>query len=94
MTVLVTGAAGFIGYHLSEALVARGERVVGLDNLNAYYDVRLKEARLARLQRHKAVPLREARHRRARGGRRSCSPGPTRSTASSISPPRPACAIR
>jgi UDP-glucuronate 4-epimerase len=54
MTVLVTGAAGFIGYHLSEALVARGERVVGLDNVNAYYDVRLKEARLEQLQRHKA----------------------------------------
>ncbi len=54
MTVLVTGAAGFIGYHLSEALVARGERVVGLDNLNTYYDVRLKEGRLARLQRHKS----------------------------------------
>jgi UDP-glucuronate 4-epimerase len=54
MTVLVTGAAGFIGYHLSEALVARGERVVGLDNLNAYYDVRLKQARLDRLRRHKS----------------------------------------
>jgi UDP-glucuronate 4-epimerase len=54
MTVLVTGAAGFIGYHLSEALVARGERVVGLDNVNAYYDVRLKEGRLERLRRHKA----------------------------------------
>ena len=47
--VLVTGAAGFIGYHVTEALLARGVRVVGLDNLNAYYDVRLKEARLARL---------------------------------------------
>lgn len=53
MTVLVTGAAGFIGYHLSEALVARGERVIGLDNLNDYYDVRLKETRLERLSRHK-----------------------------------------
>lgn len=49
MTILVTGAAGFIGYHVAEALLARGERVVGIDNLNAYYDVRLKEARLARL---------------------------------------------
>ena len=54
MTVLVTGAAGFIGYHLSEALLARGERVVGLDNVNDYYDVRLKQARLERLARHKA----------------------------------------
>ena len=50
MTVLVTGVAGFIGYHLTEALLARGERVLGIDNLNDYYDVRLKEARLARLE--------------------------------------------
>lgn len=50
MTVLVTGAAGFIGYHVSEALLARGEAVLGVDNLNDYYDPKLKEARLARLQ--------------------------------------------
>ena len=49
MTILVTGAAGFIGSHVSERLLSRGETVVGLDNLNAYYDVSLKEARLARL---------------------------------------------
>jgi UDP-glucuronate 4-epimerase len=49
MTILITGAAGFIGYHTAEALLARGDPVVGIDNLNAYYDVRLKEARLARL---------------------------------------------
>ena len=49
MTVLVTGAAGFIGYHVAEALLARDEPVVGLDNLNPYYDVRLKQARLERL---------------------------------------------
>ncbi len=47
---LVTGAAGFIGYHTAERLLARGERVIGLDNLNEYYDVRLKHVRLARLQ--------------------------------------------
>lgn len=52
MTILVTGAAGFIGYHASEALLAAGARVVGLDNLNAYYDPALKQARLARLERH------------------------------------------
>ena len=50
MTVLVTGAAGFIGSHVAGALLDRGERVVGLDNLNAYYDPALKQARLERLQ--------------------------------------------
>ncbi len=50
MSILVTGAAGFIGYHVSAALLARGERVMGLDDLNAYYDVALKRARLARLE--------------------------------------------
>lgn len=54
MTVLVTGAAGFIGMHVSLALMARGETVVGIDNLNDYYDVSLKEARLARLSGHNA----------------------------------------
>ncbi len=49
MAVLVTGAAGFIGYHLAERLLERGEQVIGLDNLNDYYEVALKEARLARL---------------------------------------------
>jgi UDP-glucuronate 4-epimerase len=47
--VLVTGSAGFIGFHLSQKLLERGHTVVGLDNLNDYYDVRLKEARLSRL---------------------------------------------
>ena len=50
MHILVTGAAGFIGYHLSEKLLARGDTVTGLDNLNNYYDVSLKEARLDRLK--------------------------------------------
>jgi UDP-glucuronate 4-epimerase len=48
--ILVTGAAGFIGYHLARRLLERGDDVVGVDNLNAYYDVGLKEARLARLR--------------------------------------------
>jgi UDP-glucuronate 4-epimerase len=48
---LVTGAAGFIGFHVSQRLLGRGDEVVGLDNLNDYYDVRLKHARLAQLQR-------------------------------------------
>ena len=50
MTVLLTGAAGFIGYHTAAALLARGERVVGIDSVNDYYDVRLKEARLGLLE--------------------------------------------
>ena len=50
MPVLVTGAAGFIGSHVSHVLLERGETVIGVDNLNDYYDVSLKQARLARLQ--------------------------------------------
>ena len=49
MNVVVTGVAGFIGYHCAAALLARGDTVIGVDNLNDYYDVALKEARLARL---------------------------------------------
>lgn len=52
MKILVTGAAGFIGMHVSLVLLARGDQVVGLDNLNDYYDPTLKEARLARLTPH------------------------------------------
>ena len=52
-TALVTGAAGFIGYHLSNRLLENGCRVIGVDNINDYYDVRLKQSRLARLQRFK-----------------------------------------
>lgn len=48
--ILVTGAAGFIGYHVARRLLERGETVLGLDNLNPYYDVRLKKARLAQLK--------------------------------------------
>ncbi len=50
MNILVTGAAGFIGSHLCHRLLVRGDRVTGIDNLNDYYDVTLKEARLARLR--------------------------------------------
>jgi UDP-glucuronate 4-epimerase len=57
MAVLVTGAAGFIGYHVSAALLARGERVVGFDSVNHYYDPALKEARLAGLAQHAAFRM-------------------------------------
>ena len=50
LKILVTGAAGFIGYHTSKLLLGRGDEVVGLDNLNEYYDVSLKHARLAGLK--------------------------------------------
>ena len=50
MRTLVTGVAGFIGMHVAQALLERGDEVVGIDNLNDYYDVGLKRARLARLQ--------------------------------------------
>jgi UDP-glucuronate 4-epimerase len=51
-SILVTGAAGFIGFHLAQRLCRDGYQVVGLDNLNTYYDVELKKARLALLQAH------------------------------------------
>ena len=54
MKVLVTGAAGFIGMHSVERLLARGDSVVGIDNLNDYYDVTLKESRLSRIADHPA----------------------------------------
>jgi len=55
--VLVTGAAGFIGFHTARALLARGDEVVGVDNLNAYYDPQLKSARLAILERERGFRL-------------------------------------
>ena len=53
MTILVTGAAGFIGFHVASALLDRGEDVLGLDNLNKYYDPKLKAGRLAALEQRK-----------------------------------------
>src|SRR5258706_1016535 len=50
MATLVTGSAGFIGFHLARRLLARGDEVVGLDSLNAYYDPKLKASRLALLE--------------------------------------------
>jgi len=53
MTILVTGAAGFIGYHICQHLLKRDEPLIGIDNLNDYYDVNLKKARLKNLQQFK-----------------------------------------
>ena len=52
-TVLLTGAAGFIGYKTAENLLEKGYRVIGIDNMNNYYDVRLKEFRLNELKKHR-----------------------------------------
>lgn len=60
LRVLVTGAAGFIGMHVCERLLARGDRVAGLDNLNDYYDVALKQVRLARLSTHESFAFTRA----------------------------------
>jgi UDP-glucuronate 4-epimerase len=57
--ILVTGAAGFIGCHVAHALLARGEAVLGIDNLNDYYDVSLKQARLSRLESEKQFAFRK-----------------------------------
>ena len=48
--ILITGSAGFIGYHLSLKLIELGFNIVGVDNLNSYYDINLKNARLSRLK--------------------------------------------
>ena len=48
--IIITGAAGFIGFHLSKRLLSEGQRIIGIDNLNAYYDVNLKHERLKLLK--------------------------------------------
>ncbi len=55
MKILVTGAAGFIGYHLSSALLSRGHAVCGFDNLNDYYDINLKKARISNLEKQSKI---------------------------------------
>ncbi|NBX66491.1 MAG: NAD-dependent epimerase/dehydratase family protein [Proteobacteria bacterium] len=57
--ILLTGAAGFIGFHVTQKLLAAGHAVIGIDNLNAYYDVNLKKARLRQLQDNKNFTFRE-----------------------------------
>src|SRR5262245_50739932 len=57
--VIVTGAAGFVGMHVAERLLRDGRRVLGIDNVNGYYDPALKRARLARLHSHDGFSLAE-----------------------------------
>ena len=57
--ILITGAAGFIGYHLVQAMADRGDRITGIDNLNDYYDVNLKKARLAQLEHYRNFTFRK-----------------------------------
>ena len=52
MKIFISGAAGFIGFHVTKAFLSRGDDVVGVDNLNDYYDPSLKEARLKELSKH------------------------------------------
>ena len=65
-TILVTGAAGFIGSHVAEALLSRGDAVVGLDNLNDYYDVEYKRRNLELLAAYPKFPVSRGRHLRRR----------------------------
>ena len=59
MRAIVTGAAGFIGYHVSACLLERGDQVLGVDNLNDYYDVSLKESRLKLLREYEQFRFHE-----------------------------------
>ena len=79
MKVLVTGNAGFIGFHVARALLARGDAVVGFDVVNDYYDPALKEARLAELERARRdrEPLRVPPRRPRRPGRGRGAPSPS-----------------
>ena len=93
MHVLVTGAAGFIGMHAARALLDAGARVTGVDSFDPYYDVRLKEARVATLGDHPGFALPASRSRRAPRRRPRCS-ATAASRTSCISPRRRACATR
>ena len=95
VSILLTGAAGFIGYHVAQALLARGETVIGVDNLDPYYDVRLKRGPAWRCwptSPASASSELDIAERDADAG--AGRPPPRHPAASSISPPRPACGTR
>ena len=93
MHVLVTGAAGFIGMHAARALLADGARVTGVDNFDPYYDVALKEARLAHACERCPASRSRAWTSPNRKRRRGCF-ATAASRTSCISPRSRACAIR
>ena len=68
MKILVTGAAGFIGFHISKRLIETGFEVIGLDNLNDYYDINLKAARLKILKESKCFTFYKKKSRRQKFG--------------------------
>ena len=76
MKVIVTGAAGFIGFHVCKALLARGDEVIGVDNLNSYYEVKLKEDRLIQIEREFGLHVFHARCFRSRRHARPRRPIP------------------
>ncbi len=86
VTVLVTGDAGFIGFHVARALLERGDAVVGFDILNDYYDPRLKAARLAEL--HRSPRSRSSSRPPRRPGDRAAVEAALPSTARRDHPPR------
>ena len=93
MRVLVTGCAGFIGLHTCLCLLERGDEVVGIDNLNDYYDVNLKKDRLKQLHKHAGFSFHELDITQIERGWRACSKVAI-FRVSSIWPRNLACAIR
>ena len=91
--VLVTGAAGFIGFHVARQLLSEGRDVVGLDNLNNYYDPALKQSRLSILREQPAIPFRASRSCRSSLDGVAVRETPI-SRSWSTSRPRRACVIR